>query len=70
MFLKIVSAFLITNIIDESRSVAMLYDFECSHSTAPIQRETLAPSWNTIWVDPFTDPHGAPVQRGQDFREL
>ncbi len=48
----------------------MLDDFNCSHSTPPIQRETLAPSRNTVWVDPFTDPHGAPVQKGQDFREL
>lgn len=51
---------LITDIIDESWSVPLLNDFDCSYSTASIQRETLTPSWNTIWMDPFTNPHGAP----------
>lgn len=38
----------------------MLNNFYCSHSAPSIQREALAPAWNSIWVDSFSDPHSAP----------
>lgn len=50
----------LTYIIDKPWSVPRLDYFNCSDSTSTIQGEPLTPTWNTIWVDPFTNTHSAP----------
>lgn len=31
-------------------------------STPSVQGEALAPAWNSVWVDPFPDPHSTPEE--------
>lgn len=50
----------LANIVDEARSVPVLDNLHCPYSTPSIQGEALAPTWNSIWVDPFPNPHSTP----------
>lgn len=47
-------------IVDEAGSVPRLNHLHRSDSTPSIQGEALTPTWNSIWVDAFSDPHSTP----------
>ncbi len=38
----------------------MLDDLHRPDSTPSVQGEALTPAWNSVWVDPFPDPHSTP----------
>lgn len=50
----------LANVVDESRSVTLLNNLHCPDSTSSIQGETLAPAWNSVWMDPLSNPHSTP----------
>lgn len=47
-------------VVDEAGPVPVLDDLHRPDSTPSVQGEALAPAWNSVWVDPFPDPHSTP----------
>lgn len=53
----------LTYVVDEAGPVPVLDDLHSSDSAPSVQREALAPAWDSVRVDPLPDPHGAPESR-------
>lgn len=53
----------LTNVIDETRAISLLDDFQSSDPTTTIQGEALAPARHSFWMNASSNSHGTAVVR-------